>query len=236
MSENKRRLLGQHFLTSNSVAKSIVNLAAIKRDDIVLEVGTGKGILIPYLCRKAKRVISVEKDSGLYKDAKAKFSATSNLSLEHGDAFEMDDLDFTVFVSNLPYSESRNAIEWLVQQEFSHAVIMVQSEFAQKLLVGEGKNRRAVSVIARYCMEMKKIMDVKKTNFQPRPNVDSVVIYLKQKQKISKEVIAATNKLFSFKRKTIRTIARKFDLTVDSDKRLEDLSDGEIIEIAKKVI
>ena len=41
------------------------------------------------------------------------------------------DLNFTVFVSNLPYSESRNAIEWLVQRKFSHAIIMVQKEFAQ---------------------------------------------------------------------------------------------------------
>lgn len=74
MSENKRHLLGQHFLTSDSVAKSIVDLAAIKKSDIVLEVGTGKGILIPYLCNKAKRVISIEKDSKLYMDVKKKFS------------------------------------------------------------------------------------------------------------------------------------------------------------------
>ncbi|MGB6464438.1 MAG: rRNA adenine dimethyltransferase family protein [Nitrosotalea sp.] len=235
MSENKRHSLGQHFLTSNLVAKSIVNFAAIKKSDVVLEVGTGKGILIPYLCDKAKRVISVEKDSGLYIDAKRKFSNIQNLTLEHGDAFEMD-MDFTVFVSNLPYSESRNAMEWLVQRKFSHAVIMVQKEFAQKLLEGKGKGRRAISVLASYCMEMTKLMDVKKTNFQPQPKVDSVIIYLEPKQKISEDIIMAVNKLFSFKRKTVRNVARQFDLTIDSDKRLEDLSDGEIIDIAKKVI
>lgn len=235
MSENKRHSLGQHFLTSNLVAKSIVNFAAIKKSDVVLEVGTGKGILIPYLCDKAKRVISVEKDSGLYIDAKRKFSNVQNLTLEHGDAFEMD-MDFTVFVSNLPYSESRNAMEWLVQRKFSHAVIMVQKEFAQKLLEGKGKGRRAISVLASYCMEMTKLMDVKKTNFQPQPKVDSVIIYLEPKQKISEDIIMAVNKLFSFKRKTVRNVARQFDLTIDSDKRLEDLSDGEIIDIAKKVI
>lgn len=235
MSENKRHSLGQHFLTSNLVAKSIVNFAAIKKSDVVLEVGTGKGILIPYLCDKAKRVISVEKDSGLYIDAKRKFSNVQNLTLEHGDAFEMD-MDFTVFVSNLPYSESRNAMEWLVQRKFSHAVIMVQKEFAQKLLEGKGKGRRAISVLASYCMEMTKLMDVKKTNFQPQPKVDSVIIYLEPKQKISEDIIMAVNKLFSFKRKTVRNVARQFNLTIDSDKRLEDLSDGEIIDIAKKII
>lgn len=234
MSENKRHLLGQHFLTSDLIAKSIVNLAAIKKSDIVLEVGTGRGILIPYLCNKAKSVISVEKDSGLYMDAKRKFSNVQNLILEHGDAFEMD-MDFTVFVSNLPYSESRNAMEWLVQRTFSHGIIMVQKEFAQKLLAEKGKGRRAISVLASYCMEITKLMDVKKTNFQPQPKVDSVVLYLEPKQRVSEDIIMAVNNLFSFRRKTVRNVARQFGLTVDSDKRLEDLSDGEIIDIAKKI-
>jgi 16S rRNA (adenine1518-N6/adenine1519-N6)-dimethyltransferase len=235
LSENKRHLLGQHFLTSDLVAKSIVDLVAIKKSDVVLEVGTGRGILIPYLCDKAKKVISVEKDSRLYIDAKRKFSNVQNLVLEHGDAFELD-MDFTVFVSNLPYSESRNAMEWLIQKKFSHAVIMVQKEFAQKLLSGKGKGRRAISVLASYCMEITKLMDVKKTNFQPQPKVDSVVLYLEPKQTVSDDIIMAVNRLFSFKRKTIRNVARQFNLTIDSDKRLEDLSDGEIIDIAKKII
>ncbi len=235
MSENKRHLLGQHFLTSDSVAKSIVDLAAIKKSDIVLEVGTGKGILIPYLCNKAKRVISIEKDSKLYMDVKKKFSNISNLTLECGDAFELD-MDFTVFVSNLPYSESRNAMEWLIQKKFSHAVIMVQKEFAQKLLAGNGKGRRAISVLVSYCMEMTKLMDVTKTDFQPHPKVDSVVLCLKLKQNVSKDIIMAVNRLFSFKRKTVRNIARQFDLIINSDKRLEDLPNGEIIDIAKKII
>ncbi len=234
MSGNKRHLLGQHFLTSDLIAKSIVNLAAIKKSDVVLEVGTGRGILIPYLCNKAKSVISVEKDSGLYMDAKRKFSNVQNLILEHGDAFEMD-MDFTVFVSNLPYSESRNAMEWLVQRTFSHGIIMVQKEFAQKLLAEKGKGRRAISVLASYCMEITKLMDVKKTNFQPQPKVDSVVLYLEPKQRVSEDIIMAVNNLFSFRRKTVRNVARQFGLTVDSDKRLEDLSDGEIIDIAKKI-
>ncbi len=232
---SKRHALGQHFLTSNLVAKSIVDHAKIKREDIVLEVGTGQGILTPYLCNKAKRVISVEKDSLLYAKAKIKFSGIKNLVLERGDAFERD-IGFTVLVSNLPYSESRNAIEWLVQREFSRAVIMVQKEFAQKLLSKEGKGRRAVSVLAGYCMDVERLMNVKKVNFQPLPKVDSIVIRLTQRHKVSKDLLDAVNKLFSFKRKTIRNIARQFGLDINSDKRLEDLTDGEIIDIAKKII
>ena len=93
---NKRRSLGQHFLISDSVAKSIVNFSNITKDDIVLEVGTGRGILIPYLCKNAKKVISVERDMELYLQAKKKFSRMQNLVLECGDAFEMNHR-FTIF-------------------------------------------------------------------------------------------------------------------------------------------
>jgi len=232
---NKRHSLGQHFLVSNSVAKSIVDFAELTKKDVVLEVGTGKGILIPYLCEKAKKVISVEKDPDLYLEAKEKFSKIPNLVLERGDAFKMN-FDFTVFVSNLPYSESRNAIEWLVQRKFSHAIIMVQKEFAQKLLIKKGSARRAIGVLANYCMKISKLLDVSKTNFRPSPKIDSVVIRLEQKHKVTGEMVKTINNLFSFKRKTIRNIAKQFGVIVDSDNRLEDLEDGEIIEIAKKII
>lgn len=231
----KRRSLGQHFLTSNSIAKSIVNFARITKDDIVLEVGTGKGILTPLLCENAKQVISIEKDSVLYSQAKETFSHIQNLALEKGDAFKKN-TEFTVFVSNLPYSESRTAIEWLVQRKFKRAIIMVQKEFAQKLLAKKGgKERRSISILASYCFDIENLMDVKNTSFRPPPKVDSVVLSIVQKQVLSGEIVRTVNKLFSFKRKTIRHIGKKMGLEIDSDKRLEEIPEGEIIEIAKRI-
>ena len=230
----KRKLLGQHFLISQSIAKSIVDSASITTDDIVLEIGTGQGILTPLLCKDAKQVISIEKDPVLYSKAKDTFSYIPNLVLEKGDAFKKD-VAFTVLVSNLPYSESRTAIEWLVQRKFKCAIIMVQKEFAQKLAKKDGKERRAISVIANYCLEVENIMDVKNTNFRPPPKVDSVVISIVQKHVLSDTTVHAVNKLFSFKRKTIRHIGKKMGITIDSDKRLEEMPDGAIIDIAKRI-
>src|SRR3989304_535793 len=108
----KRKRLGQHFLVTQSVAKKIVDSACITKKDTVLEIGTGKGILVPLLCEKAGHVISIESDSLLYDLAREKFSDITNLTLLHGDGFELD-VKFTIFVSNLPYSKSRDALEWL---------------------------------------------------------------------------------------------------------------------------
>ena len=231
----KRRSLGQHFLISDSIAKTIVSFAKITKEDTILEVGTGKGILNGLLCENAKQVTSVEKDPVLHAKAKESFSHIKNLVLERGDAFKKD-TEFTIFVSNLPYSESRTCIEWLVQREFKRAIVMVQKEFAQKLVAKKGgKERRAISVIASYCFDIKNLMDVKNTNFRPPPKVDSIVISITQKNILSKEIVQIINKLFSFKRKTIRHIGKKMGIDIDSDKRLEEMPEEEIITIAKRI-
>jgi len=229
----KRKRLGQHFLISQTVAKKIVEAARITKKYVVLEIGTGRGILVPLLCEKAKQVISIEADEQLYIDAKNRFSTISNLTLTHGDGFKTDE-KFSIFVSNLPYSKSRKAMEWLIQKKFSRAIVMVQKEFYEKL-VAKGKNRKAISVLVNYSANIEKIINVNKTNFNPTPKVDSVVLRLNRKKTISKELIQTTNKLFSYKRKNLKNILKQFGKNTESDKRLEELSSEEIINIAKKI-
>jgi len=230
----KRQRLGQHFLVSQSIAKSIVSAAKITKNDVVLEIGTGKGILIPLLCKKAKRVISIESDKELYQAAQSKFSDIPNLTLKHGDGFKSYD-SFTVFVSNLPYSKSRKAFEWLIQKKFSRAIIMVQKEFAEKLFQ-KGKERRSISILANYAAEIENIMEVKKTNFVPSPKVDSTILKLARKVVVSKELIKAINTIFSYRRKTLQNILKQVGINVESKKRIDQLTGDEIIKIAKKII
>ncbi len=230
----KRKRLGQHFLTSSFVAKKIAQAAEISKKDVVLEIGTGKGILIPYLCKNARKIISIEADYLLYKNAKEKFSEIENLELKHGDGFKSDQ-KFSILVSNLPYSKSRKAIEWLIQQKYSHAIVMVQKEFYEKIIATR-KCRKAISVLASYSTDIKKISNVSKNNFDPSPKVDSVVIKLTRKKTLTKEIIQTINKLFSYKRKNLQNILKQFGKKIESDKRLEDLSSEEIIGIAKKII
>lgn len=230
----KRLRLGQHFLISQTVAKKIVDAARITKKDVVLEIGTGKGILLALLCQNAHKVISIEADSTLYKESIDKFSETVNLELIHSDGFKSDE-KFSIFVSNLPYSKSRKAIEWLIQKNYSHAVVMVQKEFYEKLNA-KGKNRKAISILVNYSNEIEKISNVNKNNFTPPPRVDSVVLKLTRKKTLSKELIKTVNKLFSYKRKNLQNILKQFGKKIESDKRLEDLTSEEIINIAKKIL
>src|SRR3990172_7446711 len=228
----RRQRLGQHFLHSQSVAKKIVDAAEITKKDVVLEIGTGKGILVPLLCEKAGQVISIESDLELYNTAREKFSDITNLTLLHGDGFKTEE-KFTIFVSNLPYSKIRDAMEWLVQKKFTRAVVMVQKEFSEKIAE---KNSKAVAVVVNHAADIESIINVNKNNFSPPPKVDSVVLRLTQKNTIPKELIQVVNKLFSYKRKKLQNIAKQFGKVIESDKRLEELSGDEIISIAKQIL
>jgi len=156
-----------------------------------------------------------------------------NLILEHGNGFTSNH-SFSIFISNLPFSKSRLAIEWLLQKKFLRSVIMVQKEFAEKLI--STQDHKAVSVLANYGFEIKLLMNVKKSNFFPMPKVDSVIILLKQKKVLSKVLISTVNCIFSYRRKTVQNILRQFGIRSTSKKRLDELSGDEIIKIAQKIV
>ena len=231
----KRKRFGQHFLNSNSVAKTIVSEAKITKNDIVFELGTGLGILTPLLCEKANKVISIDVDGQLIKNAKSIFSNIDNLILKSGDGLKNKD-HFSIFVSNLPYSKSKEAIEWLAESSFLHGVIMVQKEFAEKLLAKSSKKRKAVSVIANHAFDIKILSNVSKNNFSPPPKVDSVILKIVKKNIMSKELIQTINKIFSYRRKTIKNILKQFNKETVMDKRVDELSGDEIINLANQIL
>ena len=230
----KRKLLGQHFLNSKSIAEFIVKEAKISKTDVVFEIGTGLGILTPLLCKNAKKVISIDADRNLIKKAKSELIQFDNLVLKWGDGFKQKD-EFTIFVSNLPYSKSKDAIEWLAQNSFSHGVIMVQKEFAEKLLA-TSKNRRAVSIIATYALDIKKISDVGKNNFSPPPRIDSVILQISKKTIMDKKLVSIINDIFSYRRKTVKNILKQFNKQSTIEKRVDDLSGDEIVNLAKQIL
>ena len=222
------------MLVDSSALNKILDCAEIGKKDVVFEVGTGNGILTAELCKRANKVVSCEVDGELIRKARKSLSKYSNLVLVNGDGFKTD-YDFNLFVSNLPYSKSRTAIEWLAERDFDRAVVMVQKEFAEKILAKCGNNYRAVSALVQYCFGIEQIMYVGKNSFYPQPKVDSVLLKIIKKQKVSKNTIRSLKLLFSFKGKKVNSVVRKFkiDNNLKSDKRVERLSPQEAVRLAE---
>jgi len=115
MTRSRRAEAGQHFLASAGAASRVVDAARIGAGDTVYEAGTGTGALVPLLCGAARRVISVESDARLHAEALDRLGGLPGLELRHADAFSSDEA-FDVFVSSLPYSQSRRAFEWMARR------------------------------------------------------------------------------------------------------------------------
>ncbi|MEW6603429.1 MAG: 16S rRNA (adenine(1518)-N(6)/adenine(1519)-N(6))-dimethyltransferase RsmA [Thermoproteota archaeon] len=226
--------LGQHMLVDRRVLAKIIDAAKIGKDEVVLEAGTGQGILTTELCKSAKSVVSYEIDKKLHNQTKARLQF-QNLELVNADLFKTANLDFDVFASNLPYSRSRDALEWLATQKFDRAILMVQQEFADKLVAKPGsKNYRAISALAAQCFSIEKLFSVGRQSFEPQPRVESVVIRLIPVNTVTRRTINNLNLLFSKRNKKASAVASKASIKADfGDKRIDQLSPADLVRMAE---
>ncbi len=219
------------MLNDKDLIDRIVEAAEIDSNDIVFEIGSGNGILTRELCKRAKRVISCEIDRDMYNIAKS--MEYDNLELYNTDGFRYGlSINFDKFVANIPYSRSKDTIELLAKKEFKLAVIMLQREFATKLLMSD----RAISAIARYCFDIEHICYVHRSAFKPIPKVDSTIIRLRKKHALTNDEIKAIRLLYSFKGRKVKHASRVLALSIDeslTDKRVEMLTPEEIVSIIR---
>src|ERR687891_1655414 len=208
---SKTRSLGQHHLIDKRVLKEVIRSSQISREEVVCEAGTGEGILTRELCKYAKRVISFEIDKILYLRARNYLSDFSNLLLIHEDIFKNSDIGFDVFVSNLPYSRSKDAIEWLALKKFNRAIIMLQREFVDKLQARAGEaNYRSISVIGQYCFRIENLFEVNRSSFTPQPRVKSQVVRLtpKGENHLIMQTLKNINYIFSRRNKKAAAVLK----------------------------
>jgi 16S rRNA (adenine1518-N6/adenine1519-N6)-dimethyltransferase len=237
----KTRSLGQHHLVDKRVLKEVIRSSRINREEVVCEAGTGRGTLTRELCKYAKRVISFEIDRVLYLQAWNYLSGFTNLQLIHEDIFKNGDIEFEVFVSNLPYSRSKRAIEWLALKKFNRAIVMLQKEFVDKLQAKSGEpNYRLISVIGQYFFRIDNLFDVSRTSFLPQPHVDSKVIRLTPyiNRHMDTRTLNDLKYFFSRRNKKVSYLARTLGTYLPSNhkwerKRIDQLNPQELIALSE---
>lgn len=175
------KTLGQHWLTDNAVLDAIVGLAQIKKNDDVLEIGSGPGNLTSKLVKLAKSVVAVELDESLVKKLINKLDA-SNLTVHGQDIlrFNFNQLPPNYkIVANIPYYLTSNLLRVLCETDnhFSKAVILVQKEVAERVAAPPGK-MSLLSVSVQFYCRVTLGPVVPASMFNPPPKVDSQVIIL----------------------------------------------------------
>jgi 16S rRNA (adenine1518-N6/adenine1519-N6)-dimethyltransferase len=235
-----KQRFGQHFLRDLSVAQREVSYAQLTKDDVVLEIGPGEGIITRLLAQQAKKVIAIEIDNRLVD--KIKTTLPENVTLLTGDVLSVDFHSlppFTKIVSNLPFEISSPVTFKLLEYPFSLAVLIYQKDFAQRLVaVPATKDYSRLSVGVSYKARCRILEDVPRSCFSPVPKVDSSIVelipYKKPMFRVENEqfFFKLTKQLFNHRRKKIKyTIKAEYGSTDNLpflERRVEELSPEQI--------
>tara|TARA_B100000035_G_C21013048_1_gene560529 strand:+ start:898 stop:1683 length:786 start_codon:yes stop_codon:yes gene_type:complete len=212
-----KKSLGQNFLIDQNIIDKIVNILELKNRNI-LEVGPGTGNLTEGILKKnPKKVIVIEKDNYLANLMKNKFKnriKVINQDILKTNENNLSDQILTVF-GNLPYNISTQIlINWILNIKektwFDCLILMFQKEVADRIISNfNSKSYGRLTIMANWRFNIKKICDVKPVSFQPRPKIESSILFFEPKKnfisfKNPKNLEKITRVFFMHRRKMIK--------------------------------
>lgn len=211
---------GQHFLVDGQLADRLVTAARIPQGGCVLEIGPGAGALTGRLLQSGARVLTIEIDRGLAEKLRQSWIDWP-LWVIGADALKLNWTSLTrryfdtaeiILVGNLPYYVTGMLIARLWEERdlhWTHAVLMLQREAAERLLAEPGSSAAGVpSVLIRAVGTVRRLFDVPARAFYPVPDVASTLVEVWAGQRPHEAVEGALEAVvkagFGQRRKTLR--------------------------------
>lgn len=233
LSENEfyfKKKFGQNFIIDENIINAIIEKSELDQECMVIEIGPGAGSLTYKLSKFVKNVLCYEIDTGLKEVLESNLEDCLNVEIKYVDFLKanvIDDLKKYQYkklyvVANLPYYITTPIISKIIEDKIpvDRVVIMVQKEVGDRLKALPGsRDYGSLSIYINYYFEVRKILDVSRNVFIPKPNVDSIVIELSRKEK--REMLLDENVFFQLvrdsfkqKRKTLRNNLKAYPLKV----------------------
>ena len=229
---SRQQRLGQHFLSDPRLLSKIVDALDPTPEDVVVEIGAGKGSLTEQLLARGLRVIAIEKDRRLAGELGTQKAerGTQRLTIVHGDALQLDwhalvdtgsavpRSDFRVprfkIVGNIPYAITSPLIDKALTPPLPERIVfLVQREVAERLAARPGsRDYGALSVGVQATCRVEQLFRVKPGAFHPAPRVASALVRLTPRQDplVSAEQLGAfrafVTACFTRRRKQLRNV------------------------------
>jgi 16S rRNA (adenine1518-N6/adenine1519-N6)-dimethyltransferase len=192
---NFKKKFGQNFIVDENIINKIVNKAAIDKETLVIEIGPGAGALTVALADRAKNVLCYEVDTSLKEILDEQLFTYNNVEVIYNDFLKANvvedikkyDYQSLYVVANLPYYITTPIIIKIIEDNINvdKIVVMVQKEVGDRFKAKPGtKDYGSLTVFLNYYFDVTKIMDVSKHVFVPKPNVDSIVVEFRKKEKL----------------------------------------------------
>ena len=225
-----KKQFGQNFICDENIINSIIDKSKIDKDTLVIEVGPGAGSLTNKLALKAKNVLCYEIDKDVKEILESNIADFNNVEIIYNDFLQCNVLsDIKKYsykklylVANLPYYITTPIIMKLIDDHINidKIVVMVQKEVGDRFKAKpKTKEYGSLTVFLNYYFEIKKLMDVSKNVFIPKPNVDSIVVefvktnnnYHVKNEELFFKIVKDS---FKQKRKTIKNNLRDYNLDI----------------------
>jgi 16S rRNA (adenine1518-N6/adenine1519-N6)-dimethyltransferase len=176
-----KKRFGQHFLKDPNTARIVAS--GVTEDDVVLEVGPGRGFLTAFLAERAGLVHAVELDPDVLPSLREDVGNRDNVHIHEGDALRFDYSAFdpvpNKLVANLPYNIASPLVLRLLEEveTLRKLRFMVQFEVARRMAAERGsKDYAAYAVLAQLLARVRILHKVPPTVFDPPPRVHSAVV------------------------------------------------------------
>lgn len=256
-----KKKYGQNFIIDENVINKIVENSNIDKNTLVIEIGPGAGSLTKKLAQNAKQVLCYEIDETLKTVLNDLVIEFNNIDIFYQDFLKsnvLDDLkqyqyEQLYIVANLPYYITTPIIINVIEKKLNvdKMVVMVQKEVGDRFKANVGtKDYNSLSIYLNYYFNVKKIMDISRNIFIPKPNVDSIVVEFTKKEnsynlKNEELFFKLIRDSFTQKRKTIRNNLKNYDLNTieeilkkhnqDLNTRAEQITIETFVEIANNL-
>ena len=182
-----KKHLGQHFLTDPNTARIVAQ--GIEEDDIVLEIGPGRGALTGVLAERAKLVHAVEVDPDVLPALQEALESYRNIIVHEGDALTFDYSSLrprpNKLAANLPYNVASPLLLKLLEEAgfLAELRFMVQLEVAQRMVAQRRtKEYGSYAVLVQLFAEVRVAHKVSPQVFDPSPKVWSAIVALKRRE------------------------------------------------------
>jgi 16S rRNA (adenine1518-N6/adenine1519-N6)-dimethyltransferase len=183
-----KRRLGQHFLKDPNTARIVA--AGVTEEDVVLEIGPGRGFLTTFLAQKAHLVHAVELDPDVLPALRRAVGSSDNVRIHEGDAlrFDYETLEPipNKLVANLPYNVASPLVLMLLEEApyLDSLRFMVQLEVARRMAAERGtKDYAAYAVLVQLLAEVRIAHRVSPDVFDPPPRVYSAVVEMERRRR-----------------------------------------------------
>ncbi len=257
---NFKKKYGQNFIVDENIIDAIINKSQIDETTLVLEIGPGAGALTYKLALKAKNVLCYEIDTTLKDVLGNNIKEFSNVDVIYKDFLKENisgeikkyEYDKLYVIANLPYYITTPILIKIIEEEINvdKMVVMVQKEVGDRFKAKpNSKDYNSLSIYINYYFNVKKILDVSRNVFLPKPNVDSVVLeFVKKEQphlKNKELFFTLVRDSFKQKRKNLRNNLKNYNLdkietilkkyNFDLNARAEQLNIDIFIDIANNI-